>query len=118
MLTHPAFTSCPTSFATRIIEPDRLESHEDPSARAQKITGYRNGQPCFYFHTYSIIESRSDCDDCTYELVTYFERAIAWRMDDGHWLQQKSAAHHPVCRPGNQQLPDFVVVDACEWLKH
>lgn len=116
MPVYAPFSSCPEPFATRIIKPDELKTHEDRPARAQKIIGYLHGQPCFYFHTYSIIESRIDCDDFTYEIVTYFERAIAWRMHDDLWLQQKTAAHHPICRPSNQQVQDFEVVAHCAWL--
>lgn len=115
MIPQSAYTSLPQAYAGKIIEPDRIESYKDAAARAMKIKGYRDGLPCFYYHTYSVIEDRLDCDDCAYQLITYFERAIAWRLDGGHWLQQKIAAQHPVCSPNKQEIQEFELVDACKW---
>lgn len=114
MISHPEFSLYPEKFINHIIKPDKFERYEDKSARAIKIKGYRRGQSCFYFHTYSIIEDRLDCDDYTYELITYFEWTVAWQLDDGTWLQKKFKAHHPISKPSHQQLQDFAVVDRCE----
>lgn len=116
MMSHSAFISPPPQFSKAIVEPAWFERHEDKPARALKIKGFHQGQSCFYFHTYSIVEQRFDCDDCAYELITYFERAIAWKLNNGRWLQQKFQAHHPVCSPENQMLQDFEIVEVCAWV--
>lgn len=106
----------PDQFVHQIIKPGRLEYFEDESSNALRVKGYSaQGQPCFYFHTYSMSEPRIDCDDEAFELIVYYERVLAWRLNDGHWIQKKIQARHPVASVANQQCSDYEVVDVCEW---
>jgi len=60
-------------------------------------------------------EPRFDCDDEAYELIVYYERVLAWRLDDGRWIQQKIQAQHPVCRLNGQRCPEYEEIDVCAW---
>lgn len=80
----------PEKYRNQIIPAMRLERFEEPSAHAIKIKGYANDErPCFYFHSWTLLEERFDCDDTAYLLATYSEWVIAWRLDSGKWLRQK-----------------------------
>lgn len=117
MTPYSARMQAPAQFSEKLIPPAQLQHYTDHAARARKIKGFsQEGLPCFYFHSYSMLESRIDCDDCAYELIVYFEQVVAWRLDDGHWIQKKIQAHHPVCSPSHQQLQEFEIVKDCEWI--
>jgi len=80
----------PEIYRNQIIPALRLERFDEPSLRAIKIRGYAlDNRPCFYFHTWTLLEERFDCDDTAYLLATYSEHVIAWRLKSGKWVQQK-----------------------------
>ncbi len=80
----------PEKYRNQIIPAMRLERLEEPSAHAIKIKGYaRDDLPCFYFHTWTLLEERFDCEDTAYLLATYSEWVIAWRLKTGKWIRQK-----------------------------
>jgi len=79
--------SLPSEFAVKVVPPVKLETFADPLARSEKSHGYDSAnERCFYQHAYAVTTERFDEDDNFLEVVTYFEKARAWRMKDGRWL--------------------------------
>lgn len=86
----PAAELLPAHYLSRIIAPTCFDRYDEPSARAVKVKGYaENRGICFYFHTYTLLEERFDCDDQPYQLATYVEHVVAWRLRSGKWLRRK-----------------------------
>ncbi|MBS1154766.1 MAG: hypothetical protein H6R07_690 [Proteobacteria bacterium] len=80
----------PERYRSHIVPAIRLERFDEPSARAIKIKGYAaDNRTCFYFHTWTLFEERFDSDDAAYQLATYSEQVIAWRLQSGKWVRQK-----------------------------
>lgn len=114
MYTCHDFTNPPQDWRPQVVRVQRVERHEDRDAKAVKVYGFgADGGRCFYFHSYFMTEERFDCDDDFYEVPTYFERIVAWRLLDGRWLRQKIQAHHLAeCGRGVESGPLEVVDEA------
>lgn len=79
--------SLPAEFAVEVVPPVKLETFTDPLARSEKSRGYDSAdERCFYQHAYVVTAEHFDDDDNFLEVVTYFEKARAWRLKDGRWL--------------------------------
>lgn len=79
--------SVPAEFAAEVVAPVRVDTFTDRLARSEKRHGYDSAnERCFYQHAYTVTAERFDDDDNFLEIVTYFEKARAWRLKDGRWL--------------------------------
>ncbi|MCE5182622.1 MAG: hypothetical protein LLG15_12575 [Betaproteobacteria bacterium] len=84
---HEWMKSLPAEYAVEIVPPVKLETFADPSACSEKSHGYDSAnERCFYQHAYAVTTERFNDDDDFTEVVTYFEKARAWRLKDGRWL--------------------------------
>lgn len=70
-----------------VLEPTSFEVHRDEELAAERCFGYDANQiACYYAHSYSIQELRTDDDEEFYVGMLYGESLVAWLLHDGRWL--------------------------------
>jgi hypothetical protein len=81
----------PTEFTARVVAPVRFEYHVDSSAHAERIIGFdANNNKCYSLHAFMLIEEGFDIEEMPIRIETYYERVVAWSLQDGQWLRIKS----------------------------
>ncbi|MEQ1600703.1 MAG: hypothetical protein HOP04_03365 [Methylophilaceae bacterium] len=81
----------PQEYRNRIVRPIAFEHHTEPSVSANKIIGFDVcGKRCFYFHSFLLTEEGFDIDEFPISIDVYYERVIAWRLNQGSWINIKS----------------------------
>jgi hypothetical protein len=81
----------PQEYLNRVIQPTAFEHHTEPSVNAEKIIGAdSDGKPCFYYHRFTLTDEGFDIDEFPILIDVYFERVVAWRLNQGQWVKLKS----------------------------
>lgn len=81
----------PREYQNSVISPKTFVHHTEPSVSADKIIGYdAAGTPCFYFHSFLLMEEGFDVDEFPILINAYYECVVAWRHWQGQWIKLKS----------------------------
>ena len=80
----------PDGFHNHVLVPATFEYHCDPSANADKITGFdAAGERCFSCHSFVLTEQGFDADEFPVLVDIYYECVAAWRLQHGAWIRSK-----------------------------
>ena len=76
----------PNEFRGCVVRPTAFEYHTEPSVSANKIIGFdKDGNRCFYFQSFILTEEGFDIDEFPINIEVYYERVVAWRLNQGRW---------------------------------
>jgi hypothetical protein len=81
----------PDEYRNSVIPPIFFESHMDPTANAVKYIGFdSHARRCFYLQSFVMTEEGFDVDEFPILIDVYYERVVAWKLNQGGWIKVKS----------------------------